>query len=279
MGRFKRSCDLAAATLSLAVFCGLCNGAQGGPAKDAEARTATALGVAYSDGSGCVLDVRWPASATGFPTVVWFHGGGMTGGSRHFVPLADDSIAQVAVGYRLLGKGAASGVECIEDAAAAAAWTIRHIAEYGGDPDKVFLSGMSAGGYLAMMVGMDPRYLAAHGVGNRDLAGIVAISGQATKHFNVRKFAGDADPQFLPKIDDLAPLAHVGADLPPLLCICGQPPYEWKCRSEENRLLVASCAALGHKSARFVELDFCNHSQAYRAALPYLEMFVRERTR
>ena len=180
----------------------------------------------------------------------------------------------MAVDYRLLGKGAKTGVDCIEDAAAAVAWTIMHIAEYGGNPKKVFVSGMSAGGYLTMMVGMDPKWLAAHGIKNTALAGLVPISGQATKHFNVRKYAGDDDPQFLPKIDDLAPLAHVSANLPPMLCVCGQPPYEWKCRSEENRLLIASCVALGHKRAKFVELDYCDHGRCYSAALPYLQLFV-----
>ncbi len=234
----------------------------------------TTQGIAYADRPGCVLDVRVPEGETGFPTVVWFHGGGLSGGSRHFVPLDTDKIAQVAVEYRLLGKDAKKGEDCIEDAAAAVAWTLKHIAEYGGDAKKVFVSGMSAGGYLTMMVGMDPRWLAAHGVGNTDLAGLVALSGQATKHFNVRKFSGDADPQFLPKIDDMAPLAHVSADIPPILCVCGEPPYEWKCRSEENRLLVASCAALGHKNAHFVELDYCDHGRAYTAGLAYLRMFV-----
>ena len=241
------------------------------------AATRKDVGIKYADRPECVLDVRVPTDETNFPTVVWFHGGGLTGGSRHFVPLTDEKIAQVAVGYRLLGKGAKRGEDCIEDAAAAVAWTMKHIAEYGGDTNKVFVSGMSAGGYLTMMVGMVPKYLAAHGVGNSSIAGLVALSGQATKHFAVRKFAGDGDPQYLPKIDELAPLAHVAANLPPILCVCGQPPYEWKCRSEENRLLIASCVALGHKNARFVELDYCNHSRAYAAGLPYLEMFVRER--
>ena len=236
--------------------------------------TRTETGISYSGSPECLLDVRVPVGETNFPTVVWFHGGGLTGGSRHFVPLTDEKIAQVAVSYRLLGKGAKRGEDCIEDAAAAVAWTISHIAEYGGDAGKVFVSGMSAGGYLTMMVGMAPKYLAAHGVRNTDLAGLVALSGQATKHFAVRKFSGDADPQFLPKIDGLAPLAHVSADLPPILCVCGQPPYEWKCRSEENRLLIASCIALGHKKAWFVELDYCDHSRAYTAGIPYLEMFV-----
>lgn len=233
-------------------------------------------GIKYADRPGCVLDVRVPADVTNFPTVVWFHGGGLTGGTRHFVPLTDEKIAQVAVSYRLLGRDAKRGEDCIEDAAAAVAWTLKHIAEYGGDAGKVFVSGMSAGGYLTMMVGMAPAYLAKHGFKPTDLAGIVPISGQATTHFAVRKFAGDEDPQYLPKIDALAPLRWVGADLPPILDVCGQPPYEWKCRSEENRLLIASCVALGHGNARFVECDFCNHGRTFHAALPYLEFFVRE---
>lgn len=234
-------------------------------------------GVAYADSPECRLDVRVPVGETNFPTVVWLHGGGLTGGGRHFVPLTDEKIAQVVVDYRLLGKGATRGEDCIEDAAAAVAWTLRHIGEYGGDSNKVFVSGMSAGGYLTMMVGMDPKWLAVHGVRNTDLAGLVPISGQATKHFNVRKFSGDDDPQFLPKIDDLAPLAYVAADLPPILSVCGQPPYEWKCRAEENRFLIASCVALGHKNAKFVELDYCDHGRAYVAGLPYLEMFIKDR--
>lgn len=241
----------------------------------AEATTKTIGDIAYADRSECRLDVRVPTDVTNFPTVVWFHGGGLTKGRRSFIPIASEKIAQVAVDYRLLGKDAKRGEDCIEDAAASVAWTLRHIGEYGGDANRVFVSGMSAGAYLTMMVGMDPRWLAAHGLKNTDIAGLAALSGQATKHFAVRKFAGDEDPQFLPKIDDLAPLAHVSADIPPIICVCGQPPYEWKCRSEENRLLIASCIALGHKNAKFVELDYCDHKRAYIAGVPYVEMFIK----
>ena len=232
-------------------------------------------GIAYAEGERCVLDVKWPKGATNFTTVVWFHGGGLTGGERHFIPI-DDSIAQVAVGYRLLGRnGLTNGVECIRDAAAAVAWTLEHIASYGGDPKRVFVSGMSAGGYLTMMVGMDPRYLRERGHAIGELAGLAPVSGQATKHFAVRSFAGDRDPQFLPKIDELAPLNYCSKDIPPIVSICGEEPWEWKCRSEENRLLIASCVALGHKKARFVSCPYADHGRAYLAGIPYVEMFVR----
>jgi acetyl esterase/lipase len=231
--------------------------------------------IPYADRAGCELDLYIPQGVSNFPVVVWFHGGGLTGGHRKFLPLVSKDIAQATVEYRLLGKGAKTGVDCIEDAAAAVAWTMKNISRYGGNVKKVYVSGMSAGGYLTMMVGMDPKYLAAHGIKTTDLAGIIPISGQATKHFNVRKYAGDKDPKFLPKIDELAPLAHVSANIPPILSVCGQPPLEWKCRSEENWLLIASCVALGHKNAKFVQLDYCNHGRAYTAGLPYLEMFIQ----
>ena len=111
----------------------------------------------------CRLDVRVPVGVTGFPTVVWFHGGGLTGGGKHFIRI-DAGIAQVAANYRLLQKdGRVTGDDCIDDAAAAVVWTLKNIAAFGGDPKKVYVSGMSAGGYLTMMVGMDPSRLGKYG--------------------------------------------------------------------------------------------------------------------
>lgn len=234
----------------------------------------TEAGIAYANRPNCILDIRYPTDETNFPTVVWFHGGGLSGGRRNFIEFANRGIAQIAVEYRLLGKDAASVTDCLEDAAAAVAWALAHVADYGGDPSKVFVSGHSAGAYLTMMVGMDPRWLAALGARNTDIAGLVPVSGQVTKHYNDRRYSGDKDPQFLPKIDDFAPLAHVSKNIPPILCICGQPPYEWKARAEENRFLIASCKALGHASAAYVELPLCDHKRVASAARPYIEMFI-----
>ena len=231
--------------------------------------------IQYAEPGICRLDMKWPDGQKGFPTVVWLHSGDLTHGERHFVGISE-SIAQVAVDYRLLEAGKMTdGAVCIDDAAAAVAWTLDHIAEFGGDPGKVFLAGMSAGGYLTMMVGMAPRYLKAHGHDIRELAGLVPISGQATKHFSVRQFAGDTDPQFLPKIDELAPLHWCSKDIAPIVSVCGQEPWEWKCRSEENRLLIASCAALGHENAWFVSCPYADHGRALAAGIPYVEMLVQ----
>ncbi len=224
--------------------------------------------------SRCRLDLRLPEDAADFPTVVWFHGGGIENGEKHFIDLDDDGIAQVAVNYRLL-PGGATADDCIADAAAAVAWTLDHIAEYGGNPDKVFVSGHSAGAYLTMMIGMDPARLALWNHTPRDLAGLAPISGQATMHFNVRNFSGDTDPRFLPKLGPLAPLSLVANDVPPVLCVCGQPPYELPARAEENRLLVASLRATGHKDAWYVECPLCDHGRVNRVGPAYIRMLVR----
>jgi acetyl esterase/lipase len=104
----------------------------------------------------CRLDVYYPVDKKNFSTVVWFHGGGLEGGNR-FIPAAlqEQGVAVVAANYRLHPQ--VQSPAYVEDAAAAVAWTFKHIAEYGGSPDKIFVSGHSARGYLTSMIGLDKR--------------------------------------------------------------------------------------------------------------------------
>ena len=101
----------------------------------------------------CRLDLYYPMDSVGFATVVWFHGGGLRGGER-YVPdaLKEQGLAIAAVSYRLAPQ--VSSPTYIDDAAAAVAWVFDHIEEYGGDPQRIFVAGHSAGGYLTSMVGL-----------------------------------------------------------------------------------------------------------------------------
>ena len=226
----------------------------------------------------CKLDIDHPNGATNLPVLVWFHGGGLTGGHKHFLRLNNASmIVQVTVNYRLLGKtGLKSGDAPISDAAAAVAWTLRHIASYGGDPKRVFVSGSSAGGYLTMMVGMDPKWLGRHGFKTSDLAGLAPDSGQATTHFAIKEFRDDPRKGIVPVIDEYAPLFHVTnwQDIPPIVCISGEPPWEWKGRAEENELLIGTLKGLGHKQAWYVRLPYASHGRTVIFGAGYIEGFV-----
>ena len=224
--------------------------------------------------SQCHLDLRYPTNHTGFATVVWFHGGGLTTGKRHFIDLKDPEIAVAAVSYRLSPK--AQHPAYLEDAAAATAWVVKNIAQYGGDSNKVFVAGHSAGGYLTAMIGMDAKWLAARGVSNHQLAGLIPVSGQVTTHFHVKKLMGDTGPQYRPLINEYAPLYYCASNLPPVCLITGARAIEFKCRVEENELMAISLRTLGHPSVEFHELAGLNHGTVGTGAMPYAQQFIRK---
>ena len=228
--------------------------------------------------SRCKVDVTWPAGVTNFATVVNIHGGGLVRGAKCRAPWPAeakdlDPVAHVAVGYRLLTN--ATPAECVSDAAAAVAWTLKHIAAYGGDPKKVFVTGVSGGGYLTAMIGLDARWLAACGCKPSDLAGIAPLTGQMTKHFNVRKVGfKDADAQFRPKIDEWAPLHYAQEKgLPPACFLTGGRDVEWKCRVEENELLASSLRNCGYPKTEFHETEG-DHGGGVKPSSYYLRDFV-----
>jgi acetyl esterase/lipase len=70
------------------------------------------------------------------------------------------------------------------DVADAAAWVFDNIAEYGGDPKRVYLSGHSAGGHLSGLVSYDPEWLAETGHSINEIRGWVGLSGvyDAARH-------------------------------------------------------------------------------------------------
>ncbi len=207
--------------------------------------------------SQCRVDILYPKKP-GFATIVWFHGGGLTGGGK-YVPSAfkrlksfqEGRLAIVAVGYRLSPK--VPFPVFIEDAAAATAWTLRNIGEYGGDPNAVFVSGGSAGGYLTAMIGAYPKWLNACGADRSELAGLLPVSGQMTTHFHVKELLKYPGDQYNPVIDANAPLGGLSKDFPPTMLILGDRKIEWKCRVEENELMAASLKALGAPLVEFSE--------------------------
>ena len=225
--------------------------------------------------TNCWLNVRAPEGAKDCPVLVWFHGGGLTGGKPGFRGLGDDGIVQVAVKYRFLSETDADG--CIDDAAAAIAWTLDHIAEYGGSPRKVFVAGHSAGGYLTCMAGMDAGRLAKYGHSPTELAGLIPVSGQVTKHFAVRSFSGDKDPQYQPKIDGLAPLFYCTAKTAPVLFITGDRRVEFPCRVEENEFMAASMRKLGREDVSFLEIPERTHATVVSPSGPVIRDFIRRR--
>lgn len=204
----------------------------------------------------CRLDIYYPAKHANVPVIVWFHGGGLTGGSKSIPEeLKRRKMIIIAANYRLNPK-----VSCpayIEDAAAAVAWVFSHAAAYGGDTAKIIVSGHSAGGYLSELIGLDKEWLAKYNIDANRIAALFPFSGQAITHFTVRKEKGIADTQ--PIIDKYAPLYHVRADAPPLYLYTGNREMELLGRYEENAYLARMMKLAGHKRTYLYEFDGFGH--------------------
>ena len=222
----------------------------------------------------CRVDVAWQEGTKGRPVIVWFHGGGLTGGWRE-VPkaLLKDGAVVVGVGYRFVSE--VSIPEVLDDAAAAVDWVLKNIAGYGGDLSKIYLAGHSAGGYIVNMLGLDKAYLGKYGIDpDKQIKALVPYSGQVITHFAQRRKQGLGD--LTPTVDHLAPLYYVRGDAAPMLVISGDRDLELFGRYEENAYFVRMLRLNGHNDVTFYELDGFNHGNMAKPAHMLLLKYIKE---
>lgn len=220
--------------------------------------------------SRCKLDIRYPENTEEFNTVVWFHGGGLKNGNKYFPEaLMNADLCIISVNYRLSPKVKAPTY--IEDAAAAVAWVFNNIESYGGNSDKIFISGHSAGGYLALMLGLDKQWLNNFNVDADNIAGMISLSGQTTTHFTVREERGL--PKFKTIVDELAPLHQVRENAPPLLLITGDRNIDSPTRYEENLYLERLMKTIGHTETQLLEIQGFGHNEMHN---PGIQLLIKE---
>jgi acetyl esterase/lipase len=132
-----------------------------------------------------ILDLYLPKNVKDFPVVFFVHGGAWyMGEKRHGKAIArgvaNKGWGVVSINYRLAamaGNGTQYPHFC-EDAAAAFAWTHKHIAEYGGDPKRIFVAGHSAGGHIGACISYNEKFLNAHSLKNTEVVkGFIGLSG------------------------------------------------------------------------------------------------------
>jgi arylformamidase len=126
------------------------------------------------------LDVYSPQGAKNLPVVFWIHGGGWETGDKASVQIkpqafVDKGFVFVSTNYRLLPDVDMGTI--IRDIAKSIHWTHDHIAEYGGDPQRMFVMGHSAGAQLAALICIDDRYLKAEGLSLGIIKGCVPVDG------------------------------------------------------------------------------------------------------
>ncbi len=202
------------------------------------------------------LDISYPDTAHDAPVIVWFHGGGLTGGKKAIPSkLKNEGYVIVAPNYRLIPN--VDVEECIDDAAEAVAWVFKNAAKYGGDRSKIFVSGHSAGGFLTSMIGLDKSRLLKYGIDADSIAGLIPYSGQVITHFSDRKKMGIGP--LIPYVDKNAPISHIRNDAPPYIIITGDAEEELYGRYEENLYMWRMMKLIGHPDVHIYKLDGYSH--------------------
>jgi len=130
------------------------------------------------------LDIYHPRGLSGTKVVLIPHGGSWFAGDKSECLELGHTFAgyynytTITVNYELSAEPwNAKHPALVRDVARAFAWVYRYIANVGGDPNKIYLFGPSAGGYLVSLLATDPQYLAAEGLSIDRIKGVVSMSG------------------------------------------------------------------------------------------------------
>jgi len=180
--------------------------------------------VVFDSAHQLALDVYRPPNAHDAPVVVFFYGGSWKSGKRQWYRWAGEALARrglvvVIPDYRLWPKVRLDGF--MRDGAHAVAWTREHAADYGGNPDALFLMGHSAGAHIAALLATDAHWLDTVDMQPRELAGFIGLAGPYD-------FLPLKDPDFIDMFGRThdaqlrsQPVHFVDGDEPPMLLMQG----------------------------------------------------------
>ena len=171
------------------------------------------------------LDVYVPKQQSGpLPVVVFFYGGSWRQGERADYLFAAEALTSrgyvvIVPDYRLFPDIRFPAF--VEDGAKAVRWVLDHVADFGGDPGRLYLMGHSAGAHIAAMLTLDESYLAAEGVPRNAIRGTIALAGPYA--FYPSRTANVA-PIFAHLADENAarPIVYVDGDEAPMLLLHGE---------------------------------------------------------
>jgi acetyl esterase/lipase len=224
------------------------------------------LGIAFGSHPRQVLDVYRPVRAARRPVLVFVHGGAFVNGERNrsaevyanvLYYFARHGVVGVNAEYRLAPEFRfPSGSE---DVAAALAWTRANVERFGGDAERIFLMGHSAGAAHTASYAYDRSVQPAGGPG---IAGHIVVSGRVRAETwpgnpNAAKVAAyyGSDPEALERC---SPVYHVDATSPPTMIAIAE---------FENPFLDVHCAELFYRlvraagrAPRFLRLEGHNHA-------------------
>jgi acetyl esterase/lipase len=167
----------------------------------------------------------------------------------------------------------------VEDATAALAWTLKNIERYGGDPSRLYISGHSAGAYLAALIFMDKSRLEKHGLSPDQIRANLSISPflyvEETAQSRPKTVWGTKPEDW--RRASVSP--HITPGIGPTLLLYGEHDADW--RKDQIERFGQAMRQLGN-TVRVVEIPARNHltlitdmDQAEEAVGKMLEDFIK----
>lgn len=220
-----------------------------------------------------------PVPGAPAPVLLQIHGGGWVIGDKAqqglplMLQLAAEGWVCVAINYRLSPR--ATWPEHLQDCKRALAWVREHIAEYGGDPELVCVTGGSAGGHLAAMVGLtanEPQYQPGFEDADTSVAACVPFyaiydlvdlfqaggTADRARRRLARWLMGATPEEDRARFEDASPAAHVSADDPPFFVIHGSADNLVPVR--QARRFVEQLRAVSNQPVLFAEVPGASHA-------------------
>ena len=229
---------------------------------DSDGATLQVAGQPYGAGERNKLNIWVPTGTRKtdkLPVLVWLYGGGWYSGQRDDYGFAGRAFAKqgfivVIPDYRIVPEG--HWPDFLHDSAAAVAWTDAHIANYGGDPDRIALAGHSAGAYNSLMLALDPQWLKAAGSDVSVIRGVVSLAGPSDFYPFEKGGRADVAMGDIRPVEQTQPITFVRADAPPLWL--GHGTADTVVRVRNSQRLAAAMDKVGG-SATLREYDGLSH--------------------
>ena len=209
---------------------------------EVRASSRVALDLAYGTDERQKLDVYMPddPAAGPAPVLMFMHGGYWVIGHKDLMGFMAPALTPapallVSVGYRL--APGAKYPDQVDDCRAALRWVYDNIAGYGGDPDRFFVAGHSAGGHLAAMLALQREQRIALGLPPDVIKACFPVSGV----FDVADTLQDRREAFLRSeadVRDASPLHNVEGNDVPFLLEIGSDDFD-NLRAQHPRMLEA----------------------------------------
>ena len=238
-----------------------------------------ASGISFGPLARQKLDIWAPADTRATPrdVIVFFYGGSWNSGDRELYGFVGRALAArgfivVLPDYRLVPE--VRFPRFVEDGAAAVAWVDRNIAQYGGNPARVHVSGHSAGAHIAALLTLDPHWLKAAGAPAHGIRSFAGLAGP----YDFLPFTSDASRAAFGQMPDpkpSQPITFARKDAPPMLLLTGSADTTVKPR---NTAALASAQTKVGAVARTILYQGLGHSdiimavaEPFRAKAPVID--------